>query len=65
MTRSYRDFDAFDREDDGFAMYLGLSKQFTRNWSAGIDLRHQTLDSNVQEASYDENAAIFSVRYTR
>lgn len=65
MTRSYRDFDAFDREDDGFAIYLGLSKQFTRNWSAGIDLRHQTLDSNVQEASYDENAAIFSVRYTR
>jgi hypothetical protein len=65
LSRSYRDFDTFDRDDDDFAAYLSLIKIFTRNWSASIDLRHQERNSNVPEASYDENAAIFSVRYTR
>ena len=65
LSRSYRDFDTFDRDDDDFAAYLSLIRIFTRNWSASIDLRHQERNSNVPEASYDENAAIFSVRYTR
>lgn len=65
VSRGYRDFDAFDRNDDDFFVYLGMEKILTRHWSLGFDLRHQERDSNVAEASYDENAAIFSVRYTR
>jgi hypothetical protein len=65
MSASYRSFDSFDRDDDDFSVYIGLLKIFTRHWSMGFDLRHQERNSNVPEASYDENAAIFSVRYTR
>lgn len=65
VSRGYRDFDAFDRSDDDFFLYLGIEKIITRHWSLGFDLRHQERDSNLAEASYDENAAIFSVRYTR
>ncbi|HEY5851495.1 MAG TPA: outer membrane beta-barrel protein [Lysobacter sp.] len=65
LARGYRSFDSFDRDDDDFAVYLGLTKLLTGNWSVSFDLRHQERDSNLAEASYDENAAIFSVRYTR
>lgn len=65
ISAGYRDFDTFDRDDDDFAIYLGLVKVLTRHWSMGFDLRHQERNSNVPEASYDENAAIFSIRYTR
>ncbi|MFC3815750.1 outer membrane beta-barrel protein [Lysobacter sp. GCM10012299] len=65
LSRSYRSFDAFERDDDDFAMYLAVTKLLTGNWSISFDLRHQERDSNLAEASYDENAAIFSVRYTR
>lgn len=65
LSRGYRSFDSFDRDDDDFAIYLGLTKLLTGNWSVSFDLRHQERDSNLAEASYDENAAIFSVRYTR
>ncbi len=65
ISAGYREFDGFDRDDDDFAVYVGLVKVLTRHWSMGFDLRHQERNSNVAEASYDENAAIFSVRYTR
>ncbi|GAA5076049.1 outer membrane beta-barrel protein [Lysobacter panacisoli] len=65
LSAGYRTFDTFDRDDDDFSVYIGLVKVFTRHWSVGFDLRHQERNSNVPEASYDENAAILSVRYTR
>lgn len=65
VSASYRTFDAFDRDDDDFSIYAGVVKIFTRHWSMGFDLRHQERNSNVPEASYDENAVILSVRYTR
>ena len=64
-SAGFRSFDSFDRDDDDFSVYIGLTKILTRHWSMGFDLRHQERDSNANEASYDENAAIFSVRYTR
>ncbi|MDI9240373.1 outer membrane beta-barrel protein [Lysobacter sp. LF1] len=65
LSASYRTFDSFDRDDDDFSIYAGVVKVFTRHWSMGFDLRHQERNSNVPEASYDENAVILSVRYTR
>ncbi|HEY0504052.1 MAG TPA: outer membrane beta-barrel protein [Lysobacter sp.] len=65
MSAGFREFDGFDRDDDDFSVYVGVLKVLTRHWSVGFDLRHQERDSNVPEASYDENAAILSVRYTR
>ncbi|MBU8974926.1 MULTISPECIES: outer membrane beta-barrel protein [unclassified Lysobacter] len=65
MSAGVRSFDSFDRDDDDFSVYVGILKVLTRHWSFAFDLRHQERDSNTPEASYDENAAIFSVRYTR
>lgn len=65
LSAGYRTFDSFDRDDDDFSIYLGMVKVFTRHWSLGFDVRHQERNSNVPEASYDENAVILSVRYTR
>jgi hypothetical protein len=65
LSAGYRSFDSFDRDDDDFSVYVGVLKVLTRHWSFAFDLRHQERDSNTPEASYDENAAIFSVRYTR
>lgn len=60
-----RTFEDFSRRDRDRTLSIGLVNQFTRHWSARIDLQRRTRDSTAAGQDYDENAAIVSVSYRR
>ncbi len=61
-TRTFEDFSRTDRDR---TLSIGLVNQFTRHWSARIDLQRRTRDSSAAGLDYDENAAIVAVSYRR
>ncbi|MEO6170528.1 MAG: outer membrane beta-barrel protein [Lysobacter sp.] len=58
-------YDDIDRKDRGYIAALSLAHRLSRHWSWRADLQHRQRDSSVAAASYDENAAVFSVAYLR
>ncbi|HZW18368.1 MAG TPA: outer membrane beta-barrel protein [Luteimonas sp.] len=60
-----RSFDQLSRRDRDSSVGVSLENQFTRNWSARIDLQRRERDSSEPGQDYQENVAIVSFAYRR
>jgi hypothetical protein len=60
-----RDYGDLAREDEESTLGVALAHEFTRNWSARIDLLRRQRDSSEAGQDYDENAAAISFTYRR
>lgn len=60
-----RDYVDIDRDDDDFAISVGLVNRFTRHWTGSIDVQHRERDSTAVGRSYDANAVILTFSYMR
>jgi uncharacterized protein (PEP-CTERM system associated) len=53
------------RKDRDLTASVALDNEFTRHWSARVELQRRERNSNVDGQDYDENAAIVSFSYRR
>ena len=60
-----RDYVDINRDDDDFAISVGLVNRFTRHWTGSIDVQHRERDSTAVGRSYDANAVILTFSYMR
>lgn len=64
-TREQRDFEDSNRRDKDTYFNLGLSRQFSRRWSAQLNLLRRERDSSNPGSSYTENVATLTVAFNR
>lgn len=60
-----RHYDVVSRTDKDTTIDVGLTKRFTRHWSASVGVRYRERDSSAPEQGYEENFARLSITYTR
>jgi len=65
VLQERHDYEALSRNDKDTRIDVGLTKRFTRHWSAGAHVRHRKRDSSIPEQGYSENVALLSVQYNR
>lgn len=53
------------RQDQDFAVSVGLVNRFTRHWTGRVDLQRRERDSTAVGRSYEANAALVTVSYRR
>jgi hypothetical protein len=64
-SKEQRDFEDSDRRDKDTYFNLELSRQFSRRWSARINLLRRERDSTNPGSSYTENVATLTVAFNR
>jgi hypothetical protein len=60
-----RDYRGLSREDEESILGVGLNHEFTRNWSARLDVLRRERNSTDAGQDYDEHAAGISITYRR
>ena len=65
VSHERRDYQDLSRNDKDTRVEVGMTKRFTRHWSAGVQLRHGERDSSTPGQSYKDNVAVLSINYRR
>jgi hypothetical protein len=60
-----RDFVDIDRGDDDVILSIGLTRQFSRHWSASARVQRRDRDSDAAGQSFKENLATLNISYRR
>ena len=65
VASTTRDYASIDRRDKDLILRAGLTKQFSRHWSASADLQRRKRDSDIAGQNFTENLASVTVSYRR
>lgn len=64
-ARGDQTFDTLARKYEDTTFGVGISRRFTRHWSASFHVRNRQRDSSIPTESYEENVAMLSIFYRR